>query len=417
MNIGNKLISILLYVYILFQPILPSKYKIGKIPFNGDLILALIILVYIFSIIVFSSSRKRFIDGIKDFFKSYISIFIFALILIMFMSISYAADKKVALSETVRFSTYIILFFIIKYELNSRRIVDMILKLYIFTISVVGVIGLFEGIVGIGFIQRSQHGIRDRVMSTMENSNNLGAVMVIAIFPVVMLALNERNRRRKVIFSFLALLFLVNIVISFSRNAWLGFVIGCLMLALTYNWKIILTLAGLGGISIFVPAISNRLAEFTDASQNLSRIKLWDIAIFMIKDHPIRGVGNGNYRVLYDKYKLLLKKKIEYYPSNNFHPHNILLKIQSELGIFGTFTFVGVMIFIVLRIIKFNKNIKDKFYTPFFKGFLASLIAFISMNCIDNFFSAPKVIAFFWILIACSEAVLYRQKPGGGLYY
>ncbi|WP_446897559.1 O-antigen ligase family protein [Clostridium sp. LBM24168] len=366
---------------------------------------------------MFKNSRKRFIGGMEDFFTSYISIFIFALTLIMFISISYAADKKVALSETVRFLTYVVLFFIIKYELNSRRIVDMVLKLYLFAVSVVGIVGVFESMAGIGFIQRSEHGIRDRILSTMENSNNLGAIMIIAIFPMIMLALNERNRKRKIIFSFLALLFLANIVLSFSRNAWIGFVIGCLVLALTYSWKIILALIGLGGISIFVPAISNRLAEFTDASQNLSRIKLWDIAIFMIKDHPLIGVGNGNYRILYDKYKLLLKEKIEYYPSSNFHPHNIILKIQSELGIFGTVAFIGMMIFIVLRIVKFNKNIKDKFYTPFFRGFLVSLIAFISMNFIDNFFSAPKVISFFWILIACSEAILYRREFGGDIYY
>ncbi|MBV4427818.1 O-antigen ligase family protein [Clostridium tyrobutyricum] len=416
MNIGSKIISILIYLYILLQPILPSKYKIGRIPFNGDIILLLIILMYFLSILIFADSRKRFIEGIKDFFTSYISIFMFALIVMMFISVSYATDKIIALSETIRFSTYIILFFVIKYEMNKRKIIDIMLKLYIIVTSIIGIIGIFEGIYGIGFIQKSEHGIRDRIFSTMENSNNLGVFMVIAIFPIIMIALNEKNRRKKIIFSLLSILILANIVLSFSRNAWIGFAIGCVILSVIYNWKIILGLITMGVAAIFIPAISNRLSEFTDPTQNLSRIKLWDIAGFMIKDHPIRGIGNGNYRVLYDKYKLLLKQKIEYYPSNDFHPHNIFLKIQSELGIFGTIAFIGTVIFIILRIIKFNREIKDRFYTPFFKGFTASLIAFISMNFIDNFFSAPKVIAFFWLLIACFEAIMYRDKQESDYY-
>jgi len=32
------------------------------------------------------------------------------------------------------------------------------------------------------------------------------------------------------------------------------------------------------------------------------------------------------------------------------------------------------------------------------------------MNMIDNFFSAPKVIAFFWILIAVTQSLMYNSQ-------
>jgi putative inorganic carbon (hco3(-)) transporter len=417
LNIGSRIVTILIYLYVIFQPLLPGKYKINGIPFNGDAILALAILIYVVSAILFVDSRRRFISGVKNFFMSSIGIFMFLLIFIMLVSTSYAESRTIALSEAARFVSYIGLFFIIKYEFSSQKIIDNILRLYITSVFIVGIIGIIEGIFGIGFVQQSEHGIRDRVFSTMENSNNLGAFMVIAIFPIIMLLLKERNKIKKNVYLFLMLIALTNIIICYSRNAWIGLAIGCVILGLIYSWKIILALVVLGGGSLFIPAISNRLAEFTDASQNMSRIKLWDIAWFMIKDHPIRGVGNGNYRVMYDKYKLLLKQKIEYYPSNNFHPHNILLKVQSELGVFGTGAFLGMVISIFCRILKFTREIDDEFYTPFFKGFLASFIAFMGMNLIDNFFSAPKVIAFFWLLIACFESVMYRKQREGDLYY
>lgn len=416
MKIGSKLLSLLLYLYIILLPILPSKFNIGGIPLNGDIILALVILIYLLMIAGIRDYRKRFFKGLKEFFTNYLDLFIFVLMAVMFISISYSTDKKIAIGETARFATYIALYFIIKYELNEKRVLDNMLKLYIATGAIINIVGIVEYFKGIGYIQQSEHGVMVRIFSTLENSNNLGAFMVIYIFPLIMIALRERNRVKKAIYLLLCLLPLINIILSFSRNAWVGLVIGCIILALTYNWRIIIALFGLGGASLFIPQVWNRVREITDVSQNLSRIKLWDIALMMIKDHPIKGVGNGNYRALYEKYRMLYKNKIEYYPGQNFHPHNIFIKIQTELGIFGTIAFLAMIISIMYRLISFIKKSSDEFYKSFYKGFLASFIAFIAMNLIDNFFSAPKVIAFFWILIAVFEARMYREEEVG-VYY
>lgn len=410
METSTRLLSFLLYIYMILLPIVPSKFKIGNIPFNGDILLALLIVCYLIMIFIYKSVRNRFINGLKNFFSSYLTIFIALLTFIMFISISYSTDKRLALSESVRFCTYVALFFIIKYELNNKYVSNNILKLYIYVVSLVSSIGIFECILGIGFIQKSEHGIRTRIFSSLENSNNLGAFMLMAFFPIVMLMLNEKEKRRKIYLGIVSLMTFSNIILSFSRNAWLGLVIGAVILSLTYSWKIILGMGGLGAVALLIPQINNRLLEFTDKSQNLSRIKLWDIAFMMIKDHPFTGVGNGNYRVMYDIYKLKYKKKIEYYPTDNFHTHNVFLKIQSELGLFGTMAFVGMIISIVANAVKFVKKINVKFYKVFYTGFLASIIAFISMNVIDNFFSAPKVIAFFWILVANFEGISYKNK-------
>lgn len=410
METSTRFLSFLLYIYMILLPVLPSKFKIGNVPFNGDILLALLIVSYLIMIVIFKNVRNRFAYGLKDFFLNYLTIFICLLIFIMLISVSYSTDKKLALSESVRFTTYVALFFIIKYELNNKYISNNILKLYIYVVSLVSSIGIFEYILGIGFIQKSEHGIRTRIFSTLENSNNLGVFMLMGFFPIIMLMLNEKEKRRKVYLGIVSLLIFINIILSFSRNAWLGLVIGIVILSLTYSWKIILGMGGLGVISLLIPQISNRLLEFTDKSQNLSRIKLWDIAFMMIKDHPFTGVGNGNYRVMYDIYKLKYKKKIEYYPTDNFHTHNVFLKIQSELGVFGTMAFVGMIVSIAINVVKFIKNIDVKFYKVFYTGFLASIISFIFMNVIDNFFSAPKVIAFFWILVANFEGISYKNQ-------
>ena len=61
-----------------------------------DLILALVILSYMVKLIASRQSRSKFVAGIKDFFTSYLSIFMIILALMMFISVSYSVERKSA---------------------------------------------------------------------------------------------------------------------------------------------------------------------------------------------------------------------------------------------------------------------------------------------------------------------------------
>jgi putative inorganic carbon (hco3(-)) transporter len=61
---------------------------------------------------------------------------------------------------------------------------------------------------------------------------------------------------------------------------------------------------------------------------------------------------------------------------------------------------------------RYLKNERDPHFLFFFKGFLVSSISFMMMNLIDNYFSAPKVIAYFWLLLAIYQSRVYN---GNGL--
>ena len=129
----------------------------------------------------------------------------------------------------------------------------------------------------------------------------------------------------------------------------------------------------------------------------------------MIKEHPILGVGNGNYVALYDEY-------VERYPEyayqdyHRFSSHNSYLKIQSELGILGSISFISVIIATLNTIIKTYKTTKDKYYKVFYMGVMASTIAFLCMNCLDNLFFSPQTTTYFWLFIALGENILSKNK-------
>ncbi|EJE7233677.1 O-antigen ligase family protein [Clostridium sporogenes] len=405
----SNIITYLICSYIFILPILPSKYKYNNIPFNGDVVLLLIIVLFIMFIFINGEWRKKFFNGIKDFFCKANTIFIFMWIGMMIVSISYSTDKKLALQETIRTSTYIVLFFIIKYEVYKKKNLDKIIYSYIFTSIIVGVIGICEYLKGVGLTHKGEFSTVVRCVSTLENSNNLGGFFIMIVFPMMVLSFKEKQKYKKNIYILCSIIAIINIIISFSRNAWLAFIIGYIALIIVFNFKLIYGAILGAGVSLLIPKIGNRLREIGDISQNLSRVSLWKIAWEMIKDKPLLGVGNGNYRTLYPQYYKKVKY-LGYTAQAKFHPHNAYLKAQCELGVVGLISLLGIFVSSIWKVSELSKKSNNIFYKYFYKGFIASLIAFMFMNFIDNFFSAPKVVAFFWIILAVGDSYEYNSK-------
>ncbi|MBV4425403.1 O-antigen ligase family protein [Clostridium tyrobutyricum] len=403
MAIYDLILYLSIYLYIIIMPLIYSKYKFMNISFNGDIWLVIVVIIYLVGLVFFKDTRRRFTLGIKEFFTNYLSLSILALIIIMLISFIYAEDITSSISSTSRFISYIVIYFIILCEGSKRKFLKGILLSYICVSLIIGVVGIFDYINGIGIVQAGEGVQRIRIASTLENSNNLGAYFILIIFPTIMLAIKKTDKKKKIFYIISTCIFLANIVFSFSRNAWIAFIIGCIIFGVIYSLKFLSVLIPIVGISSFIPQIRDRLKEITDIGQNTSRIKIWDVAIMIIKDHTIKGVGNGNFeeaaaRYMYQRPGL---KTSNFVPK---HPHNIFLEMQSEIGIFGSAAFIAIIISIIIKLVYFVKNVRDKFYSAFYKGFFVSFIVFLIMNLLDDFFSAPKVIVFFWIIIAVLQA-------------
>lgn len=402
----DKAIAFLVSIYILTLSFVPEVGGIkGSI---GDMILAGIILVYFIMIVISTNERQNLKDYFLDFISDRLSQFMILLVVIMGISCLFSMDRGIAIKETVRFLLYIMIFFIIKYKLNRDSFINLIINTYILNLAVVGLIGIYQFMFGsadnsILLITLNQQ----RIASTFNNPNSYGGYLVIAVFPFIMLALKEKGKR-KILYSILSILVFSNIILTLSRGAWLGFAVGCGALALVYSWKFIFSYIIVGGLSLFIPSISGRIKDFTDVTQNEGRFKLWQTAGKMIKEHPILGVGNGNYISRYDeytnKYPSLKMEGITRFPS-----HNSYLKVFSELGIFGIISFAGMLIFSVKRVIAAIK-VSDGLAKHFYMGFLASMAGFYVMNIFDNMFFVPKIISYYWILLAVSQGIIYRRK-------
>nr|MBK5234106.1 O-antigen ligase family protein [Clostridium sp.] len=396
-------------IYIVIMPLIQEGTKYKDLPIT-DIMLGILIISYIFGIVLRRDIRKRFISGIIDFFTNKLSILMAILFGIMLVSTVYATDKSLALTESLRYLTYLFIYFIIKYEFNTKEAITTLLKCYIFTSLLLSIFGIIQHFTIWGldekFIVAYSSGYTViKIAATMYNPNAYAAYLILIIFPVIMLSIYEKRLKYRAIYTIISILLIVNLFMTYSRNAQLGFALGAIILCVVYSWKLIIPFGLTGTVLMFIPSVLDRAKDIPNALQNESRLKLWKTAIMMIKEHPILGVGNGNYATRYNEY-VSKYKELKYFEYQDYPAHNSYLKVQSELGIIGIVSFLGIITIALLRIKRLYSTTIDKFHKPFYMGVMASMIAFLFMNISDNLFFVPKATTYFWFLLATVEALL-----------
>jgi putative inorganic carbon (hco3(-)) transporter len=411
----EKIIYYLICLYILVSTLWPAGIEFFNITLE-DGILAIILVLYLIMIVINRSERHNFKGYLFDFFHSLIGILMTLLSVLMIVSVTYSMEKKLSITESVRFITYVGMYFVVKYNIQERSFINNIRNVFVSSAVLLSIFGIVQYFTGIGlnklFLMQYSFGSKARIAAIFGNPNSYGGFLILAIFPIIMMGLESKHKREKVIFLGVSVLLLANLVLTFSRNSWAAFALGLLVLIIYYNWKLIFGFIAIGAASTFVPAIGNRIKDFTDMSQNISRLHHWQTALFMIKDHPILGVGNGNYVSYYDSY-------IERYPYldfgnlKRFPTHNSYLKVASELGILGIIPFVLLAIVSLNTIKKALNYMVDADTRSFYSGFLVSASVFLLMNFFDNLFFTPKVAVWFWFLLAIADGFIFRNRKLG----
>lgn len=395
-NFLNMLLCIYIFLFIALP--ITSKYKV--IGLNIHVVLNILIIYYVFGIILNKEIRNKFINSVIRFFKSKCNIVLSCCVIWMIFSITYAADKVSAISEIEMYMKYLFIYFLIEEQTHNKRYIDNILNSFIFTLIIVSIVTFIDTLKGIGVEQTAEGINRIRVESLLENSNNLGAFFILFIFPFIMLSIYEKEKRKRYLYIIISILCLFNIIVSYSRNAWIAFGVGCLLIVIIYNKKFIVPFSGVFLTGLLVPEISMRLAEFNDFSQNVTRIKLWETTLLMIKEHALLGVGVGNFSYQYDNY-IKRFEELKYSDYQIFHPHNVFLQVQAELGIIGSILIISLIIFIIINIKKYIHETSSSLHKNFYRGFYISFIVFIFvMNMLDDFFSAPKIILIFIVIMS-----------------
>ncbi|TSC95178.1 MAG: Tetratricopeptide repeat protein [Parcubacteria group bacterium Licking1014_1] len=266
--------------------------------------------------------------------------------------------------------------------------------------------------------------VTNRPPSTLGNPILLGIYLLLLIFPTISFAIKKlfdstQNKIKKIFYCFAILLFLYVILITGSRSAYLGFLVGITYFILFYpvrNLKIsngvksnkiailkIILAALLVTVSLTVyyvnsrteyPQILQKNRIFQAMRPRLSiemflqdpRFSAWQVILKQIKEKPLLGWGPENMTIGFDK---------NYNPSLPYinkdwggwwdRAHNILLDIAATTGIPALIIYLALLGTLFWQLQKVKKQLlSETNENPvIYHGIQATLIAYI----VANFFS------------------------------
>jgi O-antigen ligase len=129
---------------------------------------------------------------------------------------------------------------------------------------------------------------------------------------------------------------------------------------------------------------------------NAERLKNWAQAVEIIRDHPLAGVGLGNYSRLIDA---------TVPDRSSIYAHNLFLDIAAETGILNAAVFLFLILGAVWRNIKSQERLG--------LGLAAGLIGFLVHSVFDTALYSPQVLTIFLVIIALGLRSPLSFRPSG----
>lgn len=196
------------------------------------------------------------------------------------------------------------------------------------------------------------------------------------------------------------------LVVNATRGAWLA--VGGSLATYFTVWarnrkKIIVWLLGLILALALVAVTLNlfagdRNARFIarDLTSAGERFRIWESTLGMIGDHPLLGVGPGNYAQQYE-HKYILPSALE--RKSQPHAHNNILSVASEMGLLGLSAFLALFGYIIHHFWQALRRSSSR-SSP---GSIAALLATLGLQLHGmsdyTFLGFPTVIQTYWFLI------------------
>ncbi len=232
--------------------------------------------------------------------------------------------------------------------------------------------------------------------------------------PILLVSFFEKRdaARWQVGIGILWLLIAGALLLNATRGAWLAVAVVIPLLLLYYLFKrrklaaLVLCLfvfAG-AGLAHYEPFLQ-RLSTITDINfqSNSERLLIWQSASHMFRDHPVLGVGLGQYKDNYQKKYILPEAKereIE-------HAHNNFLQMAAENGAVGLAGFLALISgFIGVSLWRFWKE-----KNPYALMMAASTLALVLQGLTEYNFGNSAVMKCFWLTEGCLW-VLSRTRDG-----
>lgn len=389
-------------------PLISDRFHLGPIPIDiVSICTAAVIASY-----ALGAFRRRENGIASPFTLAFLSFFLFASI-----SAVVAPVSTGAVLALTRFSGYFLLVFVVGRSIKSKSELNKV----IVSMVIAGVVSAMYGIYQYmqpdegTFYDYSMKGLDGgsvaRVSSTFGNPNFYAEYLVLLIPVAVALFITSRSALRKTLAGVAVALFIGNLMLTYTRGSWLAVGGGmALMSIVASTWSIWVYLVSLGLSLVLTPGVAARLASIADIAEGTAgfRIRLWNIAMGIIQDHPLVGIGIGNFYEAFTGY--VFKHPELSVGWVTYGAHNSYLTIWAETGIFGIVSFIAIILVSLkfgIYLIKVKRD--DRYMFWFGLAFLSSITGFALNGLTSNNFHHPQPAVFFWLLLGLQLSLYNLQ--------
>lgn len=309
-----------------------------------------------------------------------------------------AHDQSSASTTVIRYTSFVAMFFVISQfgdDHNLLRRIAWVLTLASAAASYFALANLFSG--------------RSLLAGLPYANENDVAFSLATTLPLALWLVREPGMKRVVALASSATI-LSAVILTFSRGAFVG-------LAAAAVWKVVaerrhlgtIVFGGLAALATVLVLVNLNAAQVHRASlakqkvaqENIqSRLDAWSGAARLAADHPLVGVGPGNFQSYFFR--------VTGRPSGTLlltQVHNTYLDVASELGA------VALILFVSFLAMSFSHAVKAERQSLGPPGLASALATALIVAAVSGSFISAQYSAPFWLLGALTAAVWSQRAP------
>ena len=415
-------------LYLRLKPVLKNSVLIRVLSYLLDQLHIIIALFIAFSLLVRHANwnnifttiaagaffvlfiLKTVRDGGKGKYTKGLDAFLILFAVCVAASIIFSISPYGGISWLGYYFTDFLLVFLLVVSIKTKEQIMVVLKVILTALSVCGLYGLYQGLVGVP-VKASEvdilvnEGMPGRIFSTMGNPNDFGEILVMLLPFYMAVIFNSRNALTKLFFMALALPPLIALGMTYFRTGWIGLVIAAFVFVFFKDIRLIPFLLLLGAIMVpFLPTSIYRriLTIFNPEDTSASyRLDIYKTLIPVLKDYWVTGLGLGHEtlrRVVQNYY--LVTKAIP------IHSHNVYLQVWFEMGIVGFLSLLAFLASVIKRSMKAVYSSIDVQMKNILISGLASLAGILTVCLAEYVWFNPRTMLIFWTVIGIVLAAL-----------
>ncbi len=245
-----------------------------------------------------------------------------------------------ALAPTWHISIYLLVVNLALAEAQARRVAALALgvatlnALYGVAQRALGGLDLFRS-TGHELIMRV--GTDVRATGVFDHFMTFAGQMLLAALLAIGLALSVPERRERRLLWGCAAVIVFGLLASFTRSAWLGFGVGLALVTRLCGRRLFWRAGAAMAVAVLIlvavsPGVRTRVTSIANVStdwSNTERLRMWQTALEIAREHPLLGVGDGGFRAAMEPYRGAVGAL------SHSHPHDEFLAQLTTKGVLG----------------------------------------------------------------------------------